>query len=227
MNVFLTGANRGLGLEFVRQYLAAGDRVFAVARSTSEGLAALAQQHPTTLTVLHGDVADDADVAAVVAAVAGAVSAVDVVINNAAINPRGVGLGGYTRAAMLEAFAVNAVAPVLVGQAMLPLLQKSSAPRLVNISTQVGSFTTNKTGTSPLYAASKVALNMYTRSLAREATGVVVIAVHPGWVKTDMGGASAPLTPTESVTGLRTLIGRLTAADSGQFFNVDGQLHPM
>lgn len=221
MNVFLTGANRGLGLEFARQLAAAGDRVFAAARTTSPALTALAQQHQNLSVVVLDVVDEDAVVNA-----AAAVDAVDVVINNAAINQKGLSLGGYSKRAMLDAYAVNSVAPVVVGQAFLPLLRKSARGRLVNISTQVGSFAWNTSGRSPLYAASKAALNMMTRAIASEEKGVITIAVHPGWVKTDMGGAQAPLTPSDSVTMLRALIDRLTPADSGSFFNVDGKLHP-
>jgi NAD(P)-dependent dehydrogenase (short-subunit alcohol dehydrogenase family) len=224
MNIFVTGANRGLGLEFVRQYLDDGARVFAAARATSPALQALAQQHPRALTVLTLDVSSDDDIAAAAAAVD--VGSLDVVINNAAVNKKGMGLGSYRREGMLEAFAVNAVAPVLVAQALWPLLAKGARPRLVNIGTQVGSFATNSGGSSPLYAASKAALHMYTRALAREGNGVITIVVHPGWVQTDMGGKSAPLTPSQSVSSLRALIDRLQPADNGQFFNVDGKPHP-
>lgn len=224
MHVLITGANRGLGLEFVRQFVAAGDRVFAVARSVSDELAAAAAVNDA-VTIVNADVCEEEDVAAAASAVARDVGFVDVVVNNAAINPRKLGLGGYSRKVMLETFATNAVAPMLVAQAFLELLQLSKRPRIVNISSQVGSFSWNETGTSTLYAASKAALNMYTRSLAREAEGVIVVAAHPGWVKTDMGGSSAPLTPTESVSALRTLIDRLELSDSGCFFNYDGQPH--
>jgi len=152
--------------------------------------------------------------------------ALDVVVNNAAVNPKGASLGSYRRDEVAAVFGANTIGPLLMGQAMLPLLLRGERPRLVNISTQVGSFTWNTGGKSPLYAASKAALNMFTRSMAREAVGVVVIAVHPGWVQTDMGGASAPLSPSTSVKDLRALIDRLQPSDTGQFFNHDGQHHP-
>lgn len=137
-----------------------------------------------------------------------------------------MGLGTYERAAMLVVLHVNVVAPTLIGQAFRDLLLKGTAPNLVNVSSQVGSFTWNQTGMSPIYAASKSALNMYTRSFACEAKPITTIAVHPGWVQTDMGGTSAPLKPEDAVAQLRALIERLTPADNGQFFNYDGQLHP-
>lgn len=225
--IFITGANRGLGLELVRQYLAQGARVFAAARTPREGeLARLAEQHPDRLSLIQLDVTDEQQIKSAAAAVREQTEALDVLINNAAIHPRGRGLGSYEAGPMMASFATNTVAPVLVAQAFLDLLRKGASPRLINISTQVGSFGWNKDGSSPLYAASKAALNMYTRALSREARGVTTVAVHPGWVQTDMGGKDATLTPAESVRHLCALIGRLTPADNGRFFNYDGQPHP-
>jgi NAD(P)-dependent dehydrogenase (short-subunit alcohol dehydrogenase family) len=229
LRVFITGANRGLGLEFARQFVAQGARVFAAARKPrGSELGPLADEYPGRLSLITLDVTNEQELQAAVASVRGQTDALDLLINNAAINPRGIGLGKYTSAAMLEALHTNAVAPILIGQAFLELLRRGSNPKVINISTQVGSFTWNKAGNSPLYASSKAALNMLTRAFAREAIGegVITIAVHPGWVQTDMGGGGAPLTPTQSVQHLRALIERLTPADNGQFFNYDGQPHP-
>jgi NAD(P)-dependent dehydrogenase (short-subunit alcohol dehydrogenase family) len=227
LRVFVTGASRGIGLEFVEQYLADGARVFAAARELLDGeVVRLAQQHPGQLSLVRLDVTNEQDLANAVAAVRAQVGGLDVLINNAGINARGVGLGAYKRELMLQVLHTNAVAPVLIGQAFVELLGRGTTPRIVNISSQVGAFAWNKTGTSPLYAASKAALNMYTRALAREAAGIITIAVHPGWVQTSMGGKEAPLTPAQSVKQLRTLIARLGPADNGQFFNYDGTPHP-
>jgi NAD(P)-dependent dehydrogenase (short-subunit alcohol dehydrogenase family) len=225
--IFITGANRGLGLELVRQYTALGARIFAAARDPRGGeLRQLAQQHPERISLIQLDVTSQQEIQAAVATVQSQTEALDVLINNAAIHPRGLGLGSYEAGPMLAALTTNAVAPVLIAQAFYELLRRGDSPRLINISTQLGSFGFNRDGSSPLYAASKAALNMYTRALAREARGVITVAVHPGWVQTDMGGKDATLTAAESVQKLRTLIGRLTSADNGKFFNHDGQPHP-
>ncbi len=163
---------------------------------------------------------------AAVATVRQQTTALDLLINNAGLNLRGMELGTYERGAMLEVLHVNAVAPILIGQAFRGLLDQGTAPKLVNLSSQVGSFSWNKSGSSPLYAASKAALNMYTRAFAREGAPIITVAVHPGWVQTDMGGPSAPLAPAQAVEQLRSLIARLTPADNGQFFNYDGRPHP-
>jgi NAD(P)-dependent dehydrogenase (short-subunit alcohol dehydrogenase family) len=226
LRIFITGAGRGLGLELVRQYSEQGARIFAAARQPGDELGRLASAHRRQISLIELEVTDEDQLHAAVAAVGAQTDALDVVINNAGINRREIGLGRYTRELMLESLHVNAVAPILIGQALLELLRRGEQPRLVNISTQVGSFTWNQSGMAPLYAASKAALNMYTRAFAGEATGVTTVAVHPGWVQTDMGGKSATLTPAESVHHLRALIDRLTPADNGQFFNYDGKPHP-
>jgi NAD(P)-dependent dehydrogenase (short-subunit alcohol dehydrogenase family) len=225
--ILITGASRGIGLELCRQYAGQGARVFAAARNPFQGeLASLAAAHPQKLQLIALDVKDQAAIAAAVATVREQAGALDLLINNAGVNAKTIGLGSYTRERMVELFEVNAVAPILIAQACLELLRRGSAPKLVNLSTQVGSFTWNTDGSSPLYAASKAALNMYTRAFAREATGIITILVHPGWVQTDMGGVRAPLQVQDSVSSLRALIERLGEADNGQFFNYDGKPHP-
>ena len=226
MRVLITGANRGLGMEMVRQYVDQGARVFAAARTPhSAELSQLAAKHAAQLSLIALEVTSETELQAAVETVRAQTDGLDLLINNAGIGSRGIGLGSYTSAAMLSVLHTNAVAPVLIGQAFLGLLLQGKQAKIVNISSQVGSFGWNHSGMAPLYAASKAALNMYTRSFSREAAGVITIAVHPGWVQTDMGGGSAPMTPQESVAHLRALFARLTAADNGQFFNYDGKPH--
>ena len=227
LRVFVTGASRGIGLEFTRQYLSQGARVFAAARKPDGSeLARLVAQHPGQLSLVTLDITRDEDLPAAVALVKEQTGALDVLINNAGMSIKGMKLGTYERDPMLQVLHTNAVAPIMVGQAFVELLRHGSTPRIINISSQVGSFAWNKSGISTLYAASKTALNMYTRSFANEATGLITVAVHPGWVQTDMGGKEAPLTATQSVQKLRALIERLRPADNGQFFNYDGAPHP-
>jgi NAD(P)-dependent dehydrogenase (short-subunit alcohol dehydrogenase family) len=225
--IFITGASRGIGLELVRQYAEAGAQVFAAARQPNQGeLLQLSQKHPQNLSLITLDVTKEEHLPAAVAAVRAQTEAIDMVINNAGMNQRGLSLGSYTRAVMLDTLHTNAVAPVLIGQAFLGLLRKGSRPRLVQISSQVGSFSWNTGGRSPLYAASKAALNMYTRCISHESPDLITVVVHPGWVQTDMGGPSAPLPVTDAVQALRTLIDGLSLADNGHFLNYDGRPHP-
>ena len=225
--ILITGASRGIGLELTKQYLVAGARVFAAARTPSQGeLGRLAQQHPQQLSLLTLDVTREDQLSQAVAAVRAQVEALDVLINNAGMNRRGLSLGSYSREVMLETLHTNAVAPVLIGQAFLGLLRKGIRPRLVHISSQVGSFTWNTGGRSPLYAASKAALNMYARCISLESPDITTVVVHPGWVQTDMGGPSAPLQVPEAVQALCTLIDGLRPDQNGHFLNYDGRPHP-
>lgn len=225
--IFITGASRGIGLELVRQYAEAGAQVFAAARQPNQGeLLQLAQTHSKNLSLITLDVTKEEHLPAAVAAVRAQTEAIDMLINNAGMNQRGLSLGSYTRAVMLDTLHTNAVAPVLIGQAFLGLLRRGNRPRLVHLSSQVGSFTWNTHGRSPLYAASKAALNMYTRCIAHEAPDITAVVVHPGWVQTQMGGPSAPLAVPEAVGHLRALFERLTPAENGHFLNYDGRPHP-
>jgi len=226
LHILITGANRGIGFEFVKQYLADGMRVFAAARMPfSDNLSQLWQKYPDHLTMVPLDVTSDKQISEAVLLVKKHTDVLDILINNAAIYPRHDVLGSYDRAKMLESMDTNAVSPILVGQAFLDLLSQSLQPKLVNISTQLGSFATNPRGVSPLYSASKAALNMYTRAFAREAKKITTVLVHPGWVKTEMGGTNALLEVDSSVSQIRALIERLTLSDTGQFFNYDGKPH--
>jgi NAD(P)-dependent dehydrogenase (short-subunit alcohol dehydrogenase family) len=225
--ILITGASRGIGLELTKQYLAAGARVLAAARKPGQGeLSTLAAQHPQALSLVTLDVTREEHLPQAVAAVRSQVDGLDLLINNAGMNLRGQSLGSYTREVMLETLHTNAVAPILVGQAFLGLLRRGNQPKLVHISSQVGSFTWNAHGRSPLYAASKAALNMYTRCIALESPDITTVVVHPGWVQTDMGGPSAPLHVTDAVGQIRTLISRLEPSQNGHFLNYDGRPHP-
>ncbi len=228
--VFLTGANRGLGLEMARQLLARGDWVLATARRPEQAVAlqALARQHPNRLQVLALDVADPRAVQRVAQQAAEATQALDVLINNAGVLFEGERLGHLEAERLCQAFRVNAVGPVLLTQALLPLLQGGRRPVVFNLSTQLASLSKKTFGGYYGYAASKAALNMFTRTLAAELRpqGIIVVAVHPGWVQTDMGGPQAPLQPATSVAGMLRLLDGLTLAHSGGFYTWEGREHP-
>lgn len=229
----ITGSNRGIGLALVRA-LAADDsaRVFAACRqpAQADALNALAGAHPDRITVVPLDVTDRASIAAAATAVAAQVEGLDVLINNAAINPpaHSQTLASLTADRMLTIFQVNSVAPLMVVQAFVDLLRAGQHPRIVNISSGMGSMQDTTAGGSYGYRASKAALNMVTRTLAADlrGDGVVTITMNPGWVKTDMGGPGARLEPAESAAGVLRVIAGLTAADNGRFFNWDGTPHP-
>ena len=236
MRAFITGANRGLGLELTRQYLERGDQVFAACRHPAEAadLQQLRQQHADRLVLLPLDVTDDAAIAAAVQAVRAATDALDVLINNAGVYPHaGSGdahqrLGQLTHADAIEALQVNAVGPLLVSQALLPLLRAGRKGRILSISSGQGSLTWKATGDPYHYRASKAALNMYRRSLAAEIghQGLISVLVDPGWMRTGMGGDTATQEPADSARGIIRLAEQLHAEENGSFVTWQGQSVP-
>jgi NAD(P)-dependent dehydrogenase (short-subunit alcohol dehydrogenase family) len=233
--ILITGANRGIGLDLTRRHLQAGDRVFATCRDpfSARDLNALAEQHPA-LRILSLDVTDSVSIATLRRVVGGEVDALDVLYNNAGVFPGGVDaqepgvsvFGKLDARALIEVFAVNSVAPVMVTQAFADMLRRGTNARVINLSSRIGSITLAEPGYGYGYPASKAALNRMTRALAQDLPGVIVVAVHPGWVNTDMGGVTAPRTMDETLPALIRLIDGLTLEDSGSFFNWDGKKFP-
>jgi NAD(P)-dependent dehydrogenase (short-subunit alcohol dehydrogenase family) len=230
LRVLVTGANRGIGLEFARQLLARGDRVYATCRHPGRALALteLAAAHPGRLTVLPLDVASERSIAELARELGTLHAALDVLINNAGILVGGERFGGITAEALLQSFATNAAGPLLLTQALLPYLQTGVGAKVLNLSSELGSLARASRFGTPSYAISKAALNMVTRQLAHALgpLGIVVLCVHPGWVRTDMGSAQAPLTPRESVTGLLAVLDAAGPADAGKFLDYTGAAVP-
>jgi NAD(P)-dependent dehydrogenase (short-subunit alcohol dehydrogenase family) len=219
--VLITGASRGLGLEFCRQYAAEGWQVLACCRNpeTAGKLADIPH-----VRVFPLDVSDFAQIDNLAAQLQD--TAIDVLINNAGIygdSPR-CGFGQLDYAAWTQTLKVNTQAPVKIAEAFLPHLKRGDKKMLVSISSQMGSIADNGSGGSILYRTSKAALNAAMKSLAidLEDQGIGVLVLHPGWVKTDMGGANALIDATQSVAGMRQVIARLTLAQSGSFLKYDG-----
>lgn len=216
MHIVLTGANRGIGLELARQYLARGDAVTAGVRSPADAreLASLGGER---LRVLACDVAHEPSVRAFAEQVAGPV---DVLINNAGLRVRPDELDDDLEGA-LRMFAVNALGALRVTRALLSLLRAAPRARVANLSSGLGSIADNTSGGAYGYRMSKAALNMASRSLAQDlaAFGVCVVALSPGWVQTDMGGAGATLPVEDSVRGMLEVIDRMGPKDSGQFLD--------
>ena len=225
--VLITGANRGLGLEFSKQFSAAGWKVFATAREP--GKAEELKQLGEGVHVLQLDVTDAASVAAMAKALEK--QPVDLLINNAGV---GVAIDGGPKLSELEladfehVMQVNAFGPVRVTQALLPNLRLGTGKTIVDITSALGSLSLNQQGGYYGYRESKAALDMFTRNLAAELKpeGFVCIALMPGWVKTDMGGPDAQLTPEQSITAMRKVIDQLKPADSGKLWNYDGTTPP-
>lgn len=230
-HVLITGANRGLGLELARQLLARGDRVIAACRQPDQAqiLQQLATQYGDQLLVAAVDVTDDGSVQAARAEIGGTIDHVDLLINNAGILIKTEVLSTFDAVVMQHSFDVNTTGVMRVTTVFLDLLRRGQEPRLINISSQLGSLQKMRPNWGRYsYNSSKAALNMVTRMLAfdLQADGIAVRVIHPGWVQTDMGGAQAAVTVHDSAAGILRLADDLTLADTGKFYVYSGEEHP-
>jgi NAD(P)-dependent dehydrogenase (short-subunit alcohol dehydrogenase family) len=216
--VLVTGANRGIGLEFVRQLKAQGYVVIGTARKPDEA----DDLNAMGVRVEQLDVTDDASVDALADSLKGV--RIDLLINNA-------GIGGHNAGSFRETnfdeiartFDVNSLGPMRVTQALLDNLDAGEGKTIVHISSIMGSIESNRGGFYG-YRASKAALNMFNKSLSVELgkQGYISVVIHPGWVKTRMGGAAAPVELADSVAGMLKVIQNLGAADNGRFIDYQG-----
>ncbi|QNN45517.1 SDR family oxidoreductase [Thermomonas brevis] len=256
----VTGANRGIGLEFVRQLLARGDRVIAACRHPGRATAlnALGGEHPGRLHVLPLDVASEksrAELARELPLVLGEDERIGLLVNNAGVLHSGERFGQLRQETLEDSLRVNAVGPLLLAQALAPFMQDGTCiaegageainqasigerldrlpgalgdafwPVVANLSSQLGSIAGIHRFGTPGYAISKAAQNMATAQLAQAlaARGIVVLALHPGWVQTDMGGGNAPDAPADVVAGMLRVIDKATPEQSGGFFDWRGE----
>lgn len=228
-SVLITGASRGLGFEFARQYLIDGWRVFATCRNPAgaDKLKGLAKGAGDKITVAEMDVTKPESIGKAAARLDG--MAIDLLINNAGITgPSGQRAGAVDFDSWAHVFDVNTMGPLRVLEAFIELVARSERKLAVSISSGMGSLVDNTSGGSIAYRSSKAALNMVMRSCAIDLAPrrISCVIVNPGWVKTDMGGPNASLAPEESVTALRRLIARLGPKDSGKFYHYDGSEYP-
>lgn len=227
MNVLITGANRGIGLGLAGYYLANGARVFACARNP-DGARELWEHERDfgkRCQIVRLDVANDKEIATLPTAVGDL--ALDLLINNAGILPeRDASLAEVSSANMLKTFQVNVIGPMAVTQALLPQLKRSKSPIVVNITSKMGSLGDNRSGGNYSYRISKTALNMLNLNMALELKDTICVAIHPGWVETQMGGPNAPVSVDTSVSGIARVIKGLTLKDSGRFVDFQGQEIP-
>ncbi len=223
----VTGASRGIGQEVAIQLAALGHHVLVGARDVDSGAgtAETIDAAGGQATVVQLDIASEASVAAALSAVEG-IGQLDVLVNNAAIT-----YDTWQRAieadldVVREALDTNLYGTWQTTMAFAPLLRASAQGRIVNVSSGAGTLA-DMGGNLPAYRVSKVALHALTRMWAAELPGTLVNAVCPGWVATDMGGASAPLTPEQSVTAMRRVIAGLSPGDSGSYRSYEGEVEP-
>jgi NAD(P)-dependent dehydrogenase (short-subunit alcohol dehydrogenase family) len=227
-NVMITGANRGIGLELARAYARSGDRVFAYCRSPQDASALkdLASASGGKVTVHAMDVADGASISAAARDLGD--TPIDILINNAGVmggNPQT--LKSIDFDAWVDALKIMTIGPVRVIQAFLPNLRKSAASKVMTVTSQMGA-STWPFGGSYAYTSAKAGVNKVMQGVALDLKGdsIAVSLVHPGWVKTDMGGPNADITAQESAAGIQKVIAGLGMSDTGKFFKWNGDIHP-
>jgi NAD(P)-dependent dehydrogenase (short-subunit alcohol dehydrogenase family) len=224
-SVLISGANRGLGLEFARHYAASGWRVHAACRDPdhADALKSLQLKANGSDVVLHPlQVTEKASIDALSLALNS--QPLDLVIANAGVSgPRGMTPELIDRDSWLETLAVNTLAPLALAGALRRNLEKGKQKKVIAISSRLGSITLNGGGFYA-YRSSKAALNAAWRSLALDwqGAGMICVVLHPGWVATDMGGPGADIKPPESVAGMIQVIAGLTPASSGRFLDYTG-----
>ncbi|MDO8437714.1 MAG: SDR family oxidoreductase [Nitrosomonadaceae bacterium] len=226
-NLLVTGANRGIGLEFAKQYAAAGWHVFACCRNPekSGALTQLASQHAGLLSAHTLDVANFEQIDSLAAELAN--QEIDLLLNNAGIclDTHDNGFGATDYAAWMRTLRVNSMAPLKMAETFVRQIARSQQKKIVSITSKMGSIADNTSGDYYLYRSSKAALNMVAKSLSIDLAprGIITAVLHPGWVQTDMGGPNALITVQQSVAGMRRVIAQLAPADSGKFYAYDGK----
>lgn len=224
--VLITGSNKGIGLSLTLAFAHAGWDVIATARKSFRPTLKNAATRFPNIQVVELDVTDEPSIALAAESVTATHPALDVLVNNAAIFP---GEGTETLETLdinwfAEAFETNVTGVACVTRAFLPLLRNATHPRIVNISSGAGSISEKDDASYYPYSVSKAALNMLTRIMAQEfmPEGISVTSISPGWVRTDMGGSNAELTPDESAAALFHTICQLTLGHSGKFLDRNG-----
>lgn len=221
--VLITGANRGIGLEFTKQYAQDGWNVLACCRDIQHAstLQALSKTH-VNIRILSLDVENFAQIDALALQLKN--EKIDVLINNAGVYPES-NLGDADTEAWLEAFKINSIAPLKMATAFAAHVANSELKKIATLSSKMGSMSDNTSGGSYIYRSTKTALNMVMKSLSidLQPAGVAVVTLHPGWVLTDMGGSNALIDTQTSVAGLRKVIASLNMGNTGKFIAYDGK----
>ncbi|MFX0114708.1 MAG: SDR family oxidoreductase [Candidatus Hodarchaeota archaeon] len=235
--VLITGGSRGIGLEFAKQYLKKDFQVFAASRypARSAELTQLKTEYEDLLAIYPLDVSEEESRQQLYQKIAENVGQLDILINNAGIasgnEKRRYQFGELSQEDLCRSFLVNAVAPLMIAEKFFPLLEKGPKPVIANISSNSGCIT-KKQGNGSTgygYSSSKAALNMITKMLSLELrdSGIIVVSLHPGWVRTTMLYCeNAPLEPFESISGMIRVIESLEMNSSGSFLDWKGNELP-
>lgn len=222
-SVLITGANRGLGLEFTKQYATDGWSVLACCRAaqSASALQSIAKAN-NQVQLFDLDVADFAQIEALALQLKD--QTIDVLINNAGVYPPS-SFGNTNYEEWAKAFKVNSMAPLKMAEAFVQHVTRSQLKKIATLTSKMGSIDDNTSGESYSYRTSKTAVNMVMKSLSIDLKpyGISVVTLHPGWVQTDMGGRNALISTQTSVTGLRNVIEHLNIENTGKFIAYDGK----
>lgn len=222
-SVLITGASRGIGLQFCKAYLSEGCKVVAVCRNSGEEIKSLKLLYPEQLRVEFCELSDLDQLDTLVQRLQSL--ELDLLINNAGVyGPIESDIGELDVDEWLEVFLVNSIIPAKLTEAFLPMLKRSDSPKVAILSSRMGSIGDNQSGGDYVYRSSKAALNAIGKSLAidLEPEGIKVVLLHPGWVQTAMGGPNALIDVETSVHGMKKVIDGLTSEQSGRFIAYDG-----
>jgi len=229
-NILITGSSRGLGLEFTKQYLEKGERVIATCRNPEKAkdLQELQIKYPDLISIIQLDVVDEEGRNRVYSQIEKDFGVLNVLINNAGIiagnEERSSSFGEVFKEDFSRVFLVNSISPLLMSERFLPLLEKGENAKIVNITSLNGSIAKRNVGGKYSYSASKAALNMITKILSNDLKekGITALAIHPGWIQTDMGGPNAPQQKEEPISMIIDLVEKSDITSSGKFLDWRG-----
>ena len=226
--ILVTGANRGLGIEFVEQYLNDGNEVIATYRNENSSMDLIKMGNErSNLKLLQLDVSSNKSLNSFAENLGD--SPIDIFINNAGVyGPRNSSFGNVDEENWIPAIKINAIAPILLTQLIIKNIRSGADKKLIFVTSKMGSIDDNKGGGAYVYRSSKTALNAVVKSLSvdLENEGIVVALIHPGWVKTDMGGPNALIDKDTSVRGMTEVISNLDISSTGNFYDYDGSIIP-
>ncbi len=226
--ILITGANRGIGLELTRQFSESGWQVLACCRSpqNAEDLNRIAMDNPA-VGVYPLDVTDYEQLAGLSSQLKD--KKIDILLSNAGIYGPRTGVFGHVEVeAWRQVLEINTIAPLMLAQAFVEQVATSEQKVIAVISSRVGSIEDNSSGGGYIYRSSKTAVNQVVKSLSIDLVerGISTLSLHPGWVKTDMGGSEAEIFPAESVAGLKQILIGAGLPENGMFFDYDGSVIP-
>lgn len=223
MNILITGTSRGIGFQLLKLALEKGHTVFAVGRKleSKPEILALEKSYASKLNLISVDLANPEAPSMIANELASQGGTLDVLINNAGVMHKGDGESDF-----LESYRINSVVPYLMTKALIPSLKKGTSPKVVSVTSLMGSIADNSSGGYYAYRSSKTALNMINKSLAIDNPWLTSIVIHPGWVQTDMGGPQAPTSAVESAQGIWKVLTELKPNDTAGYFDFRGKKLP-